>query len=106
MQQSKDLPPTNNPLESLLRNLRLRRRNYRVRIRITEPTPCLAILLARRLGTAHPVACRCYLRAARRATVSVRHATSRDELRSVAKSDVARAGLVGRNLGEREGCED
>jgi hypothetical protein len=88
-----------NPLETLLRNLRLSSRNDLGGIRVAKATSSLAILLASGLGRADTGASGSDLRAAGRAAVSVGNASSGDELGAVSGSDVLGASVVGCDLG-------
>jgi len=103
LRQSNPLLAPNNPLESLLRNLVLRRRNHRIRIRVRESTTRLSVLLASRLSRAHAVAGRSDLTAAGGAAVGIRDAAAGDELRTVARADVLGACVVGRDLRHGDG---
>jgi hypothetical protein len=93
----------NNPPKPLLLHLRLRRRNHTRRIRVAEPTPRLAVLLARCLGTADTRARGGNLTAASGAAVGVGDAAAGDELCAVAGADVLGARGVGGYLREGEG---
>jgi hypothetical protein len=92
-----------NPLESLLCNLSLRRGDHLLRIRVAETASRLAVLVAGSLGGANTLAGGCDLSAACGAAVSVCNAAAGDELRAVAGSDVLCARVVGGDLGHGGG---
>lgn len=101
--RSNPLLATNNPLEPLLRDLVLRRRNYSIRIRVRESTSRLSVLLASRLSRAHTVTGSSDLTAAAGAAIGIGNAAAGDELRTVARADVLGARVVGRDLGHGDG---
>ena len=101
--RSNALLATNDPLESLLRNLLLRRRDHSISVWIGESTTSLSILLASCFGRAYTVASRCDLTTASGAAVRIRNTTAGDELRTVAGTDVLSAGVVGCYLGHGDG---
>lgn len=99
-------PHSETPLESLLGDLRLRRLDRGVRIRVHETASQLPVLLRRRDAGAHAHALP-VVGAARDGLVAVGvgDATPRDELLALAVADVGGAGVIGGHLRER-GCGD
>jgi hypothetical protein len=102
---SNPLLAPNNPLETLLLDLRLSCSDDCRRVRVAESTSRLAILVARCLSRAHAVAGRSHLRAASGATVGVGDAAAGDELRAVAGTDILGTRGVGGDLSEGGGCD-
>ena len=92
--------PHNSP-ETLLRNLRCRRLNRSLRIRVLESTSVLPVLKLCRLGGAN--AYTGGIGAACRAAVGISDAAARDELGAIAGTDGAGAGYVGGDLRRGEG---
>jgi hypothetical protein len=87
---------SHNPLEPLLLNLRLRRRNSSIRIRVVKPASILSVLELRRLSRAD--AYTGGIGAACRAAVGVGNTAACDELGAIAGTDRFSAGHVGGDL--------
>lgn len=87
-----------NPLESLLSNLRLCRCDNLGGIGVVESTAGLAVLERCGFGGAHTVASSRNPRAACAAAVGIGNTTTGDELRAVARTHVTGASVVGGDL--------
>lgn len=90
-------------LESLLGNLGLGRCDCGLRIGVDKATASLSVLVAGNLSTAHSLAARSDLGAARGAAIGVGGTSARDELLAVACANVLCARVVGRDLSHGHG---